>query len=173
MDFSKLSMGAKLALIGGAVLVINLFLDWYSIDFGIGSVGANAFDAGFFAWFGSVAAIAGAVILLLKAFGQSQVNAGQFKTEQLALLLGAGGFVLIVLQYLTEGDAREFASLGMWRRLGDVVPSENRTEGPSTGAPQSRLAEVGPTAIGSPRSRRTCRSQRAVGHQPWPRLGLI
>jgi hypothetical protein len=117
MDFSKLSMGAKLALIGGAVLVINLFLDWYSIDFGIGSVGANAFDAGFFAWAGSVAAIAGAVILLMKAFGQSQVSAGQFKTEQLALLLAAGGFVLIVLQYLTEGDAREFAALGMWLGL--------------------------------------------------------
>jgi len=111
MDFSKLSMGAKLALIGGAVLVINLFLPWYSIDFGFGSVSANAFDAEFYAWGGSFLAIAGAVILLLKAMGQSQVNAGQFKTEQLALLLGAAGFVLIVLRFITESD---FASFGLW-----------------------------------------------------------
>jgi len=111
MDFSKLSMGAKLALIGGAVLVINLFLPWYSIDFGIGSVSLNAFDAEFLAWGGSLIAIAGAVILLLKAMGQSSVNAGQFKTEQLALLLGAAGFVLIVLRFITESD---FASFGLW-----------------------------------------------------------
>ena len=117
MDFSKLSMGAKLALIGGGVLVINLFLPWYSISFLGVSANANALDAGFFAWFGSVCAIAGAVILLMKAFGKQQVNAGQFKTEQLAVLLGAGGFVLIVLQYLTEGDAREFAGIGMWLGL--------------------------------------------------------
>ena len=116
MDFSKLSMGAKLALVGGAVLVINLFLPWYSIDFGIGSVSIGAFDE-FLAWLGSFLAIAGATILVLKAIGKSSVNAGQFKTEQLALLLGAGGFVLVVLQYLTEGDAREFASFGMWLGL--------------------------------------------------------
>ncbi|HSM01327.1 MAG TPA: hypothetical protein VK960_02640 [Acidimicrobiia bacterium] len=113
MDFSKLSMGAKLALIGGAVLVVNLFLPWY--DFGVsvpgfGTVGGsiNALDAGFLAWGGSLIAIAGAVILLLKAFGRSQVNAGQFKTEQLALLLGAAGFVLIVLRFLTESSATGF-----------------------------------------------------------------
>jgi drug/metabolite transporter (DMT)-like permease len=113
MDFSKLSMGAKLALVGGAILVINLFLPWYKIDFIVGSVSVNAFDE-FLAWLGSFLAIAGAVILVLKAMGQSSVNAGQFKTEQLALLLGAAGFVLIVLQYLTESDGREFASIGMW-----------------------------------------------------------
>lgn len=111
MDFSKLSMGAKLALVGGAILVINLFLPWYSIDFGIGSVSANALDAGFLAWGGSLLAIAGAVILLLKAMGRQQVNAGQFKTEQLALLLGAAGLVLIVLRFVTETD---FASFGLW-----------------------------------------------------------
>jgi len=112
MDFSKLSMGAKLALVGGAVLVINLFLPWYSFDAGpFGSVSFNAFDADILAWGGSFLAIAGAVILLLKAFGQSSVNAGQFKTEQLALLLGAAGFVLIVLRFVTETS---FAGFGLW-----------------------------------------------------------
>ena len=116
MDFSKLSMGAKLALIGGAVLVINLFLPWYSFSaFGI-SASANAFEepAGFFAWGGSFLAIAGAVILLLKAFGKQQVNAGQFKTEQLAVVLGAAGFVLILIQFF---DTSDYVGFGLWLGL--------------------------------------------------------
>jgi hypothetical protein len=108
MDFSKLSTGAKLALIGGAVLVVNLFLPWYSFDFGIVSASANAFDAEFWAWGGSLIAIAGAVVLLLKAMGTKDVNAGQFKTEQLALLLGGVGFVLIVLRFITETSGVSF-----------------------------------------------------------------
>ena len=108
MNFSKLSMGAKVALIGGAVLVINLFLPWYSVSAGPFSVSLNAFDAEFFAWGGSFLAIAGAVVLLLKAMGTKDVNAGQFKTEQLALLLGGVGFILIVLRFLTESSAVSF-----------------------------------------------------------------
>ncbi|MEK7252175.1 MAG: hypothetical protein AAB198_02815 [Actinomycetota bacterium] len=108
MDFNKLSSGAKLALIGGAVLVINLFMPWYSFDFGIVSASINGLDAGFLAWGGSLIAIAGAVILLLKAMGKNEVNAGQFKTEQLAFGLGAIGFVLVVLRFLTETTGASF-----------------------------------------------------------------
>jgi hypothetical protein len=108
MDFSKLSNGAKLALIGGVVLIVDLFLSWYSVDFGIVSATANAFDAGFLAWGGSLIAVAGAVVLLLKAVGTKDVSAGQFKTEQLAVLLGAIGFVLILLRWLTETTAVSF-----------------------------------------------------------------
>lgn len=98
MDFSKLSNGAKMALIGGAVLIINLFLPWYgTLGFNL-----NAFDAEFLAWGGSLIAIAGAVVLLLKAMGTRDVEAGQFKPEQLAVLLGAAGTVLIVLRWITE-----------------------------------------------------------------------
>ncbi len=98
MDFSKLSNGAKMALIGGAILVINLFLPWYgTLGFNL-----NAFDAEFLAWGGSLLAIGGAAILLLKAFGTRDVEAGQFKPEQLATLLGAAGTVLIALRWLTE-----------------------------------------------------------------------
>src|SRR3972149_1381634 len=102
MDFSNPSPGAKLALIGGAVLVVNLFLPWYSFDFGIVSASANAFDAEFWAWGGSLIAIAGAVVLLLKAMGTKDVNAGQFKTEQLWLVVGGAEFALIAFRFLTE-----------------------------------------------------------------------
>lgn len=108
MDFSKLSTGAKLALIGGAVLIVNLFLPWYSVSAGPFSVSLNAFDAEFLAWGGSFVAIAGAVVLLLKAFGTKEMSAGQFKTEQLAVILGGIGFVLIVLRFLTETSAVSF-----------------------------------------------------------------
>lgn len=104
MDFSKLSQGAKLALIGGAVLVIDLFLPWY----GTAGFSINAFDSEFLAWGGVLLAIAGAVILLLKAMGTQDVNAGQFKAEQLATILAGVGTVLIVLRWLTESDFVKF-----------------------------------------------------------------
>ena len=114
MDFSKLSMGAKLALIGGAVLIVDIFLPWYDVAF-FGSI--SAFDAGFFAWAGCLLGAGGAAVLLLKAMGKKDVSAGQFKPEQLAVLLGAASFVFIVLQYLTESAARDFVGFGLWLGL--------------------------------------------------------
>jgi hypothetical protein len=100
MDFSKLSMGAKLALIGGAALIVGLFLPWY----GIAGFTINAFDSEILAWGGSLVAIAGALVLLAKAFGKKEMSAGQFKPEQFAFILGAAGFVMILLRWLTESN---------------------------------------------------------------------
>jgi hypothetical protein len=107
MDFNKLSMGAKLALIGGAVLIVDLFLPWY----GVFGISLNAFDAEILAWGGCIVAIAGAAVLLLKAMGKKEMSAGQFKPEQLAFILGAVGFVMIVLRWLTEN---EFVKFGLY-----------------------------------------------------------
>jgi hypothetical protein len=100
MDFSKLSSGAKLALIGGAVLLVSSFLPWY----GVFGVSINGWDSEFWAIFGIILGVAGAVVLLLPAFGQKAMTAGSFKTEQLAFLLGAAGFVFIVIRWLTENN---------------------------------------------------------------------
>lgn len=102
MDLSKLTNGQKIALASGLVLIINLFLPWYRFDFGIGSVSANAFDAGFAAWFGSLLAIGGAVILAIEVFSGNSIDLGNLKGAQLALLLGAVGFILVLLRLLTE-----------------------------------------------------------------------
>ena len=107
MDFSKLSMGAKLALIGGVILIVDLFLPWY----GAFGVSINAFDSEFLAFGGVLIAIAGAVVLLLSAMGKKEMTAGSFKPQQLAFLLGAIGFVLIVLRWLTEN---EFVKYGLY-----------------------------------------------------------
>jgi hypothetical protein len=97
-------MGVKLALIGGAILLVDLFLPWY----GAFGVSINALDSEILAWGGCLLAIAGAVVLLLKAMGKNEVNAGSFKTEQLAFILGAAGFAMIVLRWLTENNFVKF-----------------------------------------------------------------
>jgi hypothetical protein len=105
VDLSKLTTGQKIALGAGVVLLIDLFLPWYSIDIGIASASANAFDAGFFAWFGSFLAIAAAVLIGLKVFQEGEgVSLGTLKTEQIALVLGGLGTFFILLRLITETD---------------------------------------------------------------------
>lgn len=104
MDLSKLSNGQKIAGVAGVVLVINLFLPWY----GAFGFTINAWDAEFLAWGGSLIAIAGAVILLLKAFGTADASRGAMAAEQMAALVAAIGTVLIVLRWITENDITKF-----------------------------------------------------------------
>jgi len=111
MDLSKLKNGQKIILGAGILLVINLFLPWYRVDFGIASASANAFDAGFLAWFGSLLAIAAAVIVALKVFGNMKINAGTLKAEHLAFALGALAFILILLKLIVDSD---FMFIGIW-----------------------------------------------------------
>lgn len=104
MDWSKLSTGNKIGIGAGAVLVISLFLPWYSF----GPFDFNAFDAEFWAWGGALIAIAGAVLLALKAFQERSVEAGNLRTEQIAFLLGAVGTIFIVIRWITENDGTSF-----------------------------------------------------------------
>jgi len=108
MDLSKLSQNQKIALGGGVLAIISLFLPWYGFSFaGIGS-NIGAFDSGLIAWGGLILAIAGAAILILKALGTTDVKLGSLAAEQLAFLLGALGAVFIILRWLTENDFVKF-----------------------------------------------------------------
>lgn len=104
MDFSKLSQNEKIAMGGGALAIISLFLPWY----GAFGFSWSAFDAGFFAWGGTLLAVAGAVILLLKAMDINDVKVGKLAAEQFALLLAGIGFIFIVLRLLTETSNMKF-----------------------------------------------------------------
>lgn len=166
MDFKALSTGMKLALVGGAVLVINLFLPWY----GVFGFNANAFDVGFLAWGGSLIAIAGAVVLLLKAMDVQDVTAGEFKAEQIAVALGALGFVLILLRFLTETNLVKFGlflglaaaaavAAGAYMSMKDAgldVPGVGGRRGGAAGSsgsgdfPGSGPSEPGPAPGGRP-----------------------
>ena len=102
MDLSKLSRNQQIALGGGVLAIISLFLPWYGFSFA--GIGANiqAFDSGFFAWAGVLLAIAGAVILALKAFDVANARPGNLEAEQLALILGGLGVIFIALRWITE-----------------------------------------------------------------------
>jgi hypothetical protein len=105
MDFSKLSNGQKVGLVGGLVMIVNLFFPWFGIDAGgLGSATGNAFDFGL-AWIGSLFVIAGAVVLGLKVFGGSDLRAGTLKAEQIALLLAGLGTVFVVIQLIVGHEA--------------------------------------------------------------------
>lgn len=104
MDIKKLSQGGMIAGVAGIVLIINLFLPWY----GAFGFNLNAFDAEFTAWGGSLIAIAGAVILILKQMEIQDLKAGALSAEQLALLLGGLGALLVLLRWLTETDLVKF-----------------------------------------------------------------
>jgi hypothetical protein len=108
MDFSKLwnelSNGAKIAGIAGLVLIVNLFLPWY----GIAGFNINAFDSGFLAWFGSILAIAGAVIVVLGAMGRGKISFGSLQGGQIALLAGGLGALFVILRWLTETSLVKF-----------------------------------------------------------------
>lgn len=108
MDLSKLSQNQKIALGGGVLAIISLFLPWYGFSFaGIGS-NIGAFDSGLFAWGGLILAIAGSAIVVLKAMEVTDAKIANLAAEQLALLLSGLGVIFIILRWLTENDFVKF-----------------------------------------------------------------
>lgn len=103
-DLNNMTMGQKLAVGGGAVLLIASFLPWYSA-FGIS---ISAWDSGFLAWGGVLLGVVGAGLIAMKAFGKNAANAGGLATEQLALVLTAAATLLILLRLLTESSLVSF-----------------------------------------------------------------
>lgn len=105
---SSLSGRQKWIVVGGIILVLNLlFVPWYRaggfVDVALGQV--DGWGAGFYAWFGSLCAIAAAVIVYLKATGRAGVGGWQFKAEYVALVLAAVGFILVLVRLITESSS--------------------------------------------------------------------
>lgn len=111
MDLSKLTPNNWIAGGGGLVALINMFLPWYGVDFGLGSVNANAWDAGFLAIVGSLLAVAAGALIVLKALDIFTAEAGELGTEQLAMVLGAVGTLFLILKLLVDND---FAKFGLF-----------------------------------------------------------
>ena len=112
MKWSELSLTQKIAGVAGVILVINLFLPWYSFL----SISRNAFQspASPLAFIASLLAIAAVVFLLLPAFGKNAPQMGSLKGQQIALLAAGLAVILIVLRWLTESD---FVSFGLFLGL--------------------------------------------------------
>jgi hypothetical protein len=106
METGGLTTRQRWILIAGIVLVVNLlFIPWYRAGgFVDGALAQwDGWGAGFYAWGGSLFAIAAAAIAYLKATGRA--GAWQVKAEYVALGLAAVGFVLILVRLITESSS--------------------------------------------------------------------
>ena len=115
MDLSKMTPNNWIAGGAGLISLINIFLPWYGVDFGFGaSANFNAFDAGFFAWFGALLAVAAGALIVLKVLDVFDAKAGSLSAEQLAMVLGAVGTLFILLKLLFDN---EFTKFGLYLGL--------------------------------------------------------
>ena len=101
MDFNSLPRHEQLAGVAAVIAVVSLFLPWY----GEGEASASAFDSGFLAWAGMLLALAGAVVLLLKAFEIHNTELGGMSAEYLALSLASLGTIFVLLRLTTGGPS--------------------------------------------------------------------
>ena len=111
MDFSKLTQNNWIAAGGGVLAFIASLLPWYNYAPGFSE---NAWGAGFIAWFGCVLALAGGVLIALKVMGIFDQSVGGLATEQLAMLLGALGFIFVLLKLLSDSS---FTTFGLYLGL--------------------------------------------------------
>jgi hypothetical protein len=147
METGSLTARQRWILIGGIVLVVNLlFIPWYQaggfVDIAMAHV--NGWGSGFYAWGGSLFAIAAAVVLYLKATDQAGVARWGFKAEYLAFVLAAAGFVLILVRLITEADSvfigtilgmlvAAAMTLGLFFEAGFKLPERAAAPAPAVG----------------------------------------
>ncbi|MGH8936251.1 MAG: hypothetical protein ACRDXD_08330 [Acidimicrobiia bacterium] len=110
MNLSTLTKAQKMALGGGALLLLASFLPWYAF----GPFGVIGWGAGLIAWLGILAGVAGAAVVGLKGTGQADVKAGPLAAEQVGTILAGLGTALILLRLLT---ASGLASFGLFLGL--------------------------------------------------------
>jgi len=148
MEKGSLTARRRWILIGGIVLVVNLlFIPWYRaggfVDIAMGE--ADGWAAGFYAWGGSLLAIAAAVILYLKATDQAGVARWSFKADYVAFGLAAAGFVLILVRLITESSSIFIGTilgllvaagmaLGLFLEAGIKLPQRAPAPAPAAGA---------------------------------------
>lgn len=106
----------------GIVALIDLFLPWYRVSYdgvtiggvkvGGGSASANAFDANFAAWFGTLLLVAVGALVAAKIFAGFALPTNAKAGPALILLaLSAVGLLLIILRFLTE---THHTFIGLW-----------------------------------------------------------
>src|SRR3972149_7604051 len=111
--FMALSIGEKIIVIAGALLLIVGFLPWYSIDLGpFGSFTRNGWQSPGALW--SMLAIliglavAGVVAVKLSTEGVIPENVGGFTWPKIFLGGGVAALVLVVIKFLNESSSLGF-----------------------------------------------------------------
>ena len=111
--FMALSIGEKIIVIAGLVLLIDGFLPWYSVDLGpFGSVTRNGWESPGALW--SMLAIligiamAGVVGVKISTEGVIPENVGGFTWPKIFLGGGVAALLLVVIKFLSESSSLGF-----------------------------------------------------------------
>lgn len=131
MDLSKLSIGDKLAIVGGIIILVAGFLPWYSWSsgnvFGVAGVNVSAslWDiSGGIAFLILAGAIVGAAVILLRMFDVFDI-ADQGVPEAMVVLIAAavsGVFTLFRVASIPGGGIAGYGrSWGLWIGLVGAV----------------------------------------------------
>lgn len=114
MNLSTLTKAQKLAVGGGALLLVSSFLPWYAF----GPFTLIGWGAGILAWLGILAGLAGAAVVGLKGLGRADLEAGPLAAEQLGTVLAGVATALILLLLITQPG---FVSFGLFLGLAGVA----------------------------------------------------
>jgi hypothetical protein len=158
--FNELSLGRKLVLVAGALLFIDMFLNWRQVDTVLGTFGQNAWH-GFFgvllglmtgalvAWFG------------LRAFGRVEPPEGL--PEGLISLVLGGLILLFSLIKLTDSHTHWPAYVGfilagvvtygawlVFKDSGDSLPMSTSSGGASSSPPPAAPPPAAPPPAAPP-----------------------
>lgn len=115
--FNALSIGKKIIVIAGPVLVIIGFLPWYSVDLGpFGSVSRNAWQSPGSLWSILVVllGVAMSAVIIVQNVGTAGTipdNIGGFSWPKIRLAASGAAGVFIVLKFLNES---EFIAFGFY-----------------------------------------------------------
>ena len=100
MDFSKMTLGQKIAGISGIVLIITIFLPWYSLSVpGFGSASGGPFES-VISTFGVLFLFGAIAIVAAKMFTSAEFSVGPFKPQQIAFMLGVVGTILVLIKLI-------------------------------------------------------------------------
>lgn len=146
---NQMTTAQKMGVGGAVLLLIASFLPWYSV----GEFSIKGWDSGFLAWGGVLLGVAAGAILLMKALGKKDVQAGGLAAEQIAVALAVASLVLIVLRFITESS---FSSYGLY--LGIVAAAitaygcfqEMKSRGMTMNDMKERFSGGSSTGTGAP-----------------------
>jgi hypothetical protein len=103
-DATKLSQTDRIVGIASFVLLISLFLSWFSVSLGsIGSVSASGLSAHGYLYIVLILSIAIVAMLAVRSLGAWAFPASAPVTEEQALLIATGiNFVLVLIAFLLK-----------------------------------------------------------------------
>ena len=107
--FGALSIGEKVIIIAGAILFIDGFLPWYSVDFGpLGSITRSGWQSPGAIWsmLAIVIGLAMAAVVVLKGLTEVEIpdNVGGQSWPKILLGGGVAALVLVLIKLLNESS---------------------------------------------------------------------